>query len=108
MCLLLTVRKYMQADPQLQFRVFMDKPYRRQTFLGAQRPMGNKVLISFMAPQPEISELTFEGCDTIPIVTEYMSSKHDSIVLWFDAPAENMPDTLRGRMIFKQHDSVML
>lgn len=61
-----TVRKYMQADPQLQFRVFMDKPYRRQTFLGAQRPLGNKVFLSFMAPQPEISELTFEGCDTIP------------------------------------------
>lgn len=102
-----TVRKYMQADPQLQFRVFMDKPYRRQTFLGAQRPLGNKVFLSFMAPQPEISELTFEGCDTIPMITEYMNSKHDSIVLWFDAAAETMPDTLRGRMIFKQHDSLM-
>ena len=100
-----TMRRYMQADPQVQLRMFMEEAARRQTYTGSSRPLGNKVLITFSSPHPQIRELSFEGIDSTSIVTEYMASKRDSMVLWFKSDPEELPDTLKGRMIYLKHDS---
>lgn len=101
-----TTRRYLQADPQIQMRMFMDVPYKRQTFTGAARQQSNKVQISFTAPFPQIDELTFEGIEPEKIVTEYLTPRRDSMVLWFAATEEEMPDTLRGKLVYQRHDSI--
>ena len=101
-----TTRRYMQADPQVQMRMFKEEAARRQTLTGSSRPLGNKVLLTFSSPHPQIEELSFEGIDSTAVVTEYMASKRDSMVLWFKADVDELPDTLKGRLIYRKHDSV--
>ncbi|VDR34210.1 Uncharacterised protein [Alistipes sp. cv1] len=101
-----TTRRYMQADPQIMMRMFMDKPFRRQTYTGSKRTHGNRIVLTFTAPHPDIKELSFEGIDPGKIVTEYGNSKRDTMELWFDSRSEDLPDTLRGKLIYMKHDSL--
>ena len=100
-----TSRHYMQADPQLMMRLFKEIPSKRQTYTGASRPQSNKVTLMFSAPFPQIDTLVFEGFDPSKILTEYVTSRRDTMTLWFDAIEEEMPDTLRGRLVYRKHDS---
>ena len=87
-------------------RMFMDKPFRRQTYTGSKRTHGNRIVLTFTAPHPDIKELSFEGIDPGKIVTEYGNSKRDTMELWFDSRSEDLPDTLRGKLIYMKHDSL--
>ena len=100
-----TSRHYMQADPQLMMRLFKEIPSKRQTYTGANRPQSNKVTLMFSAPFPQIDTLVFEGFDPSKILTEYVTPRRDTMTLWFDAIEEEMPDTLRGRLVYRKHDS---
>lgn len=100
-----TSRRYMQADPQLMMRLFKEIPSKRQTYTGASRPQSNRVTLMFSAPFPQIDTLVFEGFDPSKILTEYVTPRRDTMTLWFDAIEEEMPDTLRGRLVYRKHDS---
>ena len=100
-----TSRRYMQADPQLMMRLFKEIPSKRQTYTGASRPQSNRVTLMFSAPFPQIDTLVFEGFDPSKILTEYVTPRRDTMTLWFDAIEEEMPDTLKGRLVYRKHDS---
>ena len=100
-------RMYLQAQPQILMRMFMDEPSKRQTYSSSARPMKNKIQLYFTAPHPKIEELSFDSIDPGAIVTEYLTPKHDSMELWFDlSKIEKMPDTLKGRIIYHGHDTL--
>lgn len=101
-----STRMYTQADPQLSMQLFTEDHSKQQTHTGAARPTANRVNLFFTAPNPQIDTLTFEGIDPANIITEYMNPKRDSIALWFKDPIENLPDTIKGRMVYKKHDSL--
>ena len=101
-----STRMYLQAQPQIQMRMFMDTPNKRQTYSSSSRPAQNKVFIYFTAPFPQIEELSFDSIDASAIQTEYLTPRHDSIAMWFDmSKIEKMPDTLRGRLIYHGQDT---
>ena len=100
-------RMYLQAQPQILMRMFMDEPSKRQTYSSSARPMKNKIQLYFTAPHPKIEELSFDSIAPGAIVTEYLTPKHDSMELWFDlSKIEKMPDTLKGRIIYHGHDTL--
>ena len=81
-------RMYLQAQPQILMRMFMDEPSKRQTYSSSARPMKNKIQLYFTAPHPKIEELSFDSIDPGAIVTEYLTPKHDSMELVV-RPVEN-------------------
>lgn len=101
-----TVRKYMQADPQVVFNLFTEEPFRRQNLTSSSRPERDKVLLQFTASYPQIDTLTFYGIDSSRVITEYLKPTRDSIAYWFDLPEDQLPDTIRGRIVYQQHDSL--
>lgn len=101
-----TLRKYLVAQPQTYFRMFTDDAFRRQTLSRVDRPLQHQMLMVFSAPYPDIRSLTFEGIDSAQVLREYLKPERDSISLWFNVPAEQLPDTIKGELKFMRHDSV--
>lgn len=101
-----TTRNYLQAQPQVLMRLFMEPPVRRQAYTSGKRIGGNKIELYFGAPFPRIEELTLEGIDPARIQTEYLTHNRDSMFLWIDSTGLSLPDTLRGRLIYQKQDSL--
>ncbi len=101
-----TMRKYLVPDPQLYFRMFMDKSFKRQLLASTARPGQHKAVLSFAAPYPEIRSMHLDGIDSTHIITEYLKPERDSIALWFDLPKEELPDSIRGTITYMRHDSL--
>lgn len=101
-----TVRKYMVADPQIYFRMFADEQFKRQYLASATRPLQHKAVIHFGAKHPQIKQLTLNGIDSSQIITEYMTPNRDSIALWFNLPSAELPDTIKGEVVYFKHDSI--
>lgn len=100
-----SIRRYPSADPQLYFRLFTDKSFARQSLQDAIRPEQHKVVMIFSAENPEIRSIKLEGIDPDKIIRE-PSLKGDSLTLWLNVPAESLPDSLRGEMVYMKHDSL--
>ncbi len=101
-----TTRGYMSADPQLYFRMFIDKQFLRQNLTEKKRPLQHKLELYFNAPYPIIDSLFLDGIDSTQVITEYLTADRDSINLWLNIPAENIPDTIKGRITYHKHDSI--
>ena len=101
-----TSRHYLQAQPQVMLRLFMEPPLKRQTYSSSKRIAGNKIELYFGAPFPQIEELSFEGVDSSRIQVEYLTHNRDSMYLWIDSTGLSLPDTLRGRLIYQKQDSL--
>ncbi len=101
-----TTRNCLTADPQLYFRMFTDKQFRRQYLAESARPDRYKLVLNFNAPNPRIDSLAFEGLDSADIVTEYPTPGRDTIFLWLHKPAEELPDTIKGGIKYWKHDSL--
>lgn len=100
-----SIRRYPSADPQLYFRLFTDKNFARQSMQDAVRPEQHKILITFAAEKPEIRSIKLNGIDPDSIIYE-PSLKSDSLTLWLNMRGENIPDSLKGEMIYMKHDSL--
>lgn len=100
-----SIRRYPSADPQLYFRLFTDKNFARQSMQDAVRPEQHKILITFAAEKPEIRSIKLNGIDPDSIIYE-PSFKGDSLTLWLNMRGENIPDSLKGEMIYMKHDSL--
>lgn len=94
------------ADPQLFFRLFMEEPMTRHNLSDVIRPVKNRVVLSFSSPFPTIDTLDIEGFDKEDIIVEYLKPTKDSISLWFTGPLAELPDTIRGRLVYHKSDSV--
>ncbi len=100
-----TLRKYLVAEPQTYFRMFTDKAFQRHGLRRTERPSQQQVLMVFSAPHPDIRSVKFDGFDSTRVVKEYLRPAHDSISFWFNVPAEQLPDTIKGEVVLMRHDS---
>ncbi len=101
-----TLRKYVVAEPQLHFRMFSDKPFRRQLLVDSDRPSQHQARLYFGEEYPQIDSIIFDSLSNEKIMVEYLTSGRDSLSLWLNAPAAEIPDTLRGRVVYYKHDSL--
>ncbi len=101
-----TTRRYMTAEPQLYFRMFTDRQFKRQNLAESKRPSQHKIEFYFSAPDPVIDSIVLDGIAPGEIITEYVSAGRDTINLWLDVPAQRLPDTIRGSITYLKHDSI--
>ncbi len=101
-----SLRQYLVADPQLYFRMFTDVSFKRQRLAEAVRPLQHKALLHFGAPLPEIRKLELDSIPSEKILIDPLTLGRDTIALWFNLPAESLPDTIRGRITYLKHDSI--
>ncbi len=101
-----SIRRYPSADPQLYFRLFVDESFSRQTLKEKLRPDQHKVELYFGAKHPEIRSIKFEGVKAEDIIYEPVSSRGDTLYLWLRTPSAQLPDTLKGEVVYLKHDSI--
>ncbi len=101
-----SLRRYVVAEPQTHFRLFTDKAFARQLLVDSERKIQHKATLFFGAANPVIDSIIFDSLPADRVMTEYLTKGRDTIALWFNAPAEQIPDTLRGRIVYFKHDSL--
>lgn len=100
-----SLRLYPSAEPQLYFRMFTDRAFRRQVLQESKRPLQHKAELFFSASFPKISQLRFDSIPTDSILIEPVTEGHDTLNLWFNMRPEALPDTIKGEMIYFKHDT---
>ena len=101
-----SLRMYPSAEPQLYFRMFTDKAFVNQRLVDAQRPEQKKALLYFNADYPRIDSLVFDNIPSDKILIDPQTNGRDTVALWFNVPAENLPDTIKGKIVYYRHDSL--
>lgn len=101
-----SLRHYPSAEPQLYFRMFMDRRFTRQTLSGQERLNRHKAMIYFGAPNPEVTKIEFDSIPSDRVIYDQQTVGKDTVALWFNLPAEELPDTIKGRITYFKHDSI--
>ena len=101
-----SLRMYPTAEPQLYFRMFTDKAFVNQRLVDAQRPEQKKAVLYFNADYPRIDSLVFDNIPSDKVLIDPQTNGRDTMVLWFNVPAEELPDTIKGKIVYFRHDSV--
>lgn len=101
-----SLRHYPSADPQLYFRMFTDRRFARHTLTQHERVNRHKALLYFGAPNPEVVKLEFDSIPAEKVIYDPQTVGRDTVALWFDLDAEQLPDTIRGTITYMKHDSV--
>lgn len=101
-----SLRMYPSAEPQLYFRMFTDKAFANQRLVDAVRPEQKKAILYFNTAHPRIDSLTFEGIENNKVLIDPQTVGKDTVALWFNVPAENLPDTIKGEIVYYRHDSL--
>lgn len=101
-----SLRMYPSAEPQLYFRMFTDKAFKNQRLVEASRPDRKKALLYFNTANPDIESIRFDSIPDDKILYDPQTKGKDTVALWFNVPAENLPDTLKGEITYFRHDSV--
>ena len=101
-----SLRHYPSADPQLYFRMFMDRRFTRHTLTGHERPASHKAMLYFGSPNPEIVKIEFDSIPSESVIYDPQSVGRDTVALWFNLPAEMLPDTIKGSITYFKHDSI--
>ena len=101
-----SIRRYPSADPQLYFRLFVDESFSRQTLKEKLRPDQHKVELYFGAKHPDIRSIKFDGVRAEDIIYEPVSARGDTLYLWLRTPSAQLPDTLKGEIVYLKHDSI--
>lgn len=101
-----SLRRYVTAEPQLYFRMFTDRAFRRQMLSETARPEQHKAMLYFGAPHPQITRLRFDSIPAERVIVDPQTIGRDTIALWFDVPSEQLPDTIKGEITYFKHDTV--
>lgn len=101
-----SVRQYVSAEPQLYFRMFMDKAFKRQVLSESQRPKQHQAMLYFSAAHPEIRSLRFDSIPADRMIIDPQTEGKDTVALWFNVPSAMLPDTIKGEMIYLKHDTL--
>ena len=101
-----SLRMYPSAEPQLYFRMFTDKAFVNQRLVDATRPEQKKALLYFNADYPRIDSLTFKGIPSDKVFLDPQTNGRDTVAVWFNVPAESLPDTIKGEIVYYKHDSL--
>ncbi|MDO4758587.1 MAG: Ig-like domain-containing protein [Rikenellaceae bacterium] len=100
-----SLRRYISAEPQLYFRMFTDRAFRRHVLQDSHRPLQHKAELFFTGDFPEILSLKFDSVPDSKIIREPVTENKDTLYLWFNAAPEELPDTIKGEMIYMKHDT---
>lgn len=101
-----SVRHYVSAEPQLYLRMFTDAAFRRQLLSQSERPLQHKAMLYFGAANPQIESIRFDSIPEEQVIVDPQTRGRDTIALWFNVPAADLPDTIRGEITYLKHDSV--
>ena len=101
-----SLRHYPSADPQLYFRMFTDKVFKAQRLVEAQRPDCKKITLFFNTANPTIDSLRLDSIPADKIIYDPRTKGKDTVNLWLNVPAENLPDTIKGEITYYRHDSI--
>ena len=101
-----SLRHYPSAEPQLYFRMFMDRRFARQVLSNQERLNRHKAMLYFGAEYPEVTKVEFDSIPSDKVIYDPQNSTRDTVALWFDIPAEELPDTIKGRITYFKHDSI--
>lgn len=101
-----SLRHYPSAEPQLYFRMFMDRRFSRQVLSGQERLNRHKAMLYFGAQHPEVTKVEFDSIPSDKVIFDPQNATRDTVALWFDIPAEELPDTIKGRITYFKHDSI--
>ena len=101
-----SLRMYPSAEPQLYFRMFTDKAFVNQRLVDAQRPEQKKAMLYFNGDYPQIDSLVFDNIPSDKVLYDPQTNGRDTVALWFNVPAEQLPDTIKGQIVYYRHDSL--
>ncbi len=101
-----SIRQYPVADPQLYMRMFTDVAFKRQLLQNSARPEQRKAMLYFGSPNPKIESISFDSLSRDDVFIEPVTRNKDTLALWFKAPAEQLPDTIRTYVSYYKHDSI--
>ncbi len=101
-----SLRMYPSAEPQLYFRMFTDKAFTNQRLVDAVRPDQKKAMLYFNADYPRIDSLVFDNIPSDKVLIDPQTKGRDTMALWFNVPAEELPDTIKGQIVYYRHDSL--
>ena len=101
-----SLRHYPSADPQLYFRMFMDRRFARQTLSTQERPQRHKAMLYFGAANPEVKSIVFDSIPEGKFIYDPQTVGKDTVAIWFNLPSEEIPDTIKGTITYMKHDSV--
>ena len=101
-----SLRHYPSADPQLYFRMFMDRRFARQTLSSQERPQRHKAMLYFGAANPEVKSILFDSIPEDKFIYDPQTVGKDTVAIWFNLPPEELPDTIKGTITYMKHDSV--
>ena len=100
-----SLRRYWTGEPQLYMRMFMDGTFKRQMLTAAERPKSNQAILRFGAPRPRIDSIILDSIATENIIWEFQTEGRDTMSLWLNVPPSQLPDTIRGRIVYMKHDT---
>lgn len=95
-----SIRMYMSAWPQLYFRMFTDEAGRGQNLGKQSRPSQHKGQLLFNAGYPRIEKIRFDSIPSDRVIVEAESPRRDTLALWFDLPGAELPDTIKGEIVY--------
>lgn len=101
-----SIRQYVTAEPQLYFRMFTDKAFRRQLLSQTERPQQHKAMLYFGAAHPQIERIRFDSIPADRVIVDPQTVGRDTIALWFNMPSSALPDTIKGEITYFKHDTV--
>ena len=101
-----SLRMYPSAEPQLYFRMFTDKAFKNQRLVESSRPQQKKALLYFNTALPDIESIRFDSIPADKVLYDPQTRGKDTVALWFNMPAENLPDTIKGEITYFRHDSI--
>ena len=101
-----SLRMYPSAEPQLYFRMFTDKAFVNQRLVDAQRTDQKRAIFYFNSDYPRIDSLVFDNIPSDKVLLDPQTDGRDTMVVWFDVPAEKLPDTIKGKIVYYRHDSL--
>ena len=101
-----SLRMYPSAEPQLYFRMFTDKAFVNQRLVDAQRPEQKKAMFYFNSDYPRIDSLIFENIPSDKVLLDPQTNGRDTMAVWFNLPPEQLPDTIKGEIVYYRHDSL--
>lgn len=101
-----SLRQYVSAEPQIYFRMFTDRAFRRQLLTESERPQQHKAMLYFSAARPQIEKIRFDSIPDGKFILDPQTVGRDTIAVWFDVPSESLPDTIKGEITYLKHDSI--
>ncbi len=101
-----SLRMYPSAEPQLYFRMFTDKAFKNQRLVEATRTDRKKAVLYFNTAHPDIDSIRLDSIPADRIMLDPQTKGKDTVFMWFDLPEENLPDTIKGDIIYYRHDSI--